>query len=461
MKRTIIDWLTYIVIGAYTLAAVLVSLHRFWQFEVFYYDFGIFDSAIWKAAHFTPPIIDHFVIGGKVIFADHFSPSIFLLSPLYWFTDRPEALLIAQAIAVCGSALILYAIAKHYLTTRLSTLAVVVSYLLFVGLQNALIADIHEVTYMTLPLMGVFYAIVTKKKTLFWICFFITLGFKESSALLGVALGIFISLFNKTWKRTALLTAIVSVFWGVLTTQVIIPYFYGRPYFYTPHINPNPVRILMMFADDPVKRNTVLMSFLSFGFLPLLYPPAWILILQDLATRFLQNEFSLRWGLGLHYNAQMAVILAFASVMGLHTLEKKVKKRLFILSVSVFLMMTSVFLHRFLLRGPLGLSYNPAFYRNTKNFAFLNDLISRVPKGTSVMTMNNIAPHMVHTHDVFLLRGVYEDFMPEYFVLDLREGQNFNNFFGADIEAVKLTLPRDTRYEIYYQNGDQIIYKRK
>ena len=82
MKRTSIDWLTYIVIGVYTLAAVLVSLHRFWQFEVFYYDFGIFDSAIWKAAHFTAPIIDHFVVGGKVIFADHFSPSIFLLSPL-------------------------------------------------------------------------------------------------------------------------------------------------------------------------------------------------------------------------------------------------------------------------------------------------------------------------------------------------------------------------------------------
>lgn len=461
MKRTSIDWLTYIVIGVYTLAAVLVSLHRFWQFEVFYYDFGIFDSAIWKAAHFTAPIIDHFVVGGKVIFADHFSPSIFLLSPLYWFTDRPEVLLVAQAIAVCGSALILYTIAKRYLTTRLAPLAVVVSYLLFVGLQNALIADIHEVTYMTLPLMGVFYAIVTKKKTLFWVCFFITLGFKESSALLGVALGIFISLFNKTWKRTALLTAVVSVFWGVLTTQVIIPYFYGRPYFYTPHINENPVRILMMFADNPVKRNTILMSFLSFGFLPLLYPPAWILILQDLATRFLQNEFSLRWGLGLHYNAQMAVILAFSSVLGLHILEKKLKNRLFILSVSVLLIVTSVFLHRFLLRGPLGLSYNPAFYRNTKNFTFLNDLISRVPKGSTVMTMNNIAPHMIHTHEVFLLRGVYEDFMPEYFVLDLREGQNFNNFFGADIEAVKLTLPRDTRYEIYYQNGDQIIYKRK
>ncbi len=461
MKRTLTDWMTYLFICVYTLAAALVSLHRFWQFEVFYYDFGIFDQAIWRVAHFVPPVIDHFVIGGKVIFADHFSPSIFLLSPLYWFTDRAEVLLIAQAIAVGGSALILYTIATNVLKTRLARFAVVISYLLFVGLQNALIADIHEVTFMTLPLMGVFYAVVTKKKLLFWTCFLITLGFKESSALLGVALGMFIYLFNAKWRHIAIVTGFISLLWGVLATQVIIPYFYGRPYFYTPHLDPNPLRILSMFVDDPIKRKTVLMSFVSFGFLPLLYPPAFLLMLQDFATRFLQNDFTLRWGLGLHYNAQMAVILAFSTVMGFHTLERKVKSRAIFLALSVFLIMTSIVLHRFVLRGPLGLSYNPAFYKNTENFAFLNDLISRVPKGTTVMTMNNIAPHMIHTHRVFLLRGVYEDFMPEYFVLDLRDGQNYNNFFGADIEAVKLTLPKDTRYEVHYRNGDQIIYKRK
>jgi hypothetical protein len=310
-------------------------------------------------------------------------------------------------------------------------------------------------------LMGVFFAVVTKKKSLFWVCLLITLGFKESSALLGVALGVFISLFNAKWRNIAILTAIISLVWGVMATQVIIPYFYQRPYFYTPHLDANPLRILAMFFDDPIKRKTLLMSLVSFGFLPLLYPPAFLLILQDLATRFLQNDFTLRWGLGLHYNAQMAVILAFSTVMGIHTLERKLKNRLIILTLSVSLILASVVLHRFVLRGPLGLSYNPAFYKNSQNFAFLNDLISRVPKGTTVMTMNNIAPHMIHTHNVFLLRGVYEDFMPEYFVLDLRDGQNYNNFFGADIEAIKLTLPKDTRYEVFYRNGDQIIYKRK
>lgn len=457
----LIDWVTYIFVGLYTLGALLVSVHRYWQFEVFYYDFGIFDQAIWHVAHFRPPIIDHFVIPGKIIFADHFSPSLFLLSPIYWLTDRPEALLIAQALAVGLSAIILYRLAKHSLNQPIVSAAVTASYLLFVGTQNALIADIHEITFMMLPLMATFYAITVKNKKLYWIMFIITLGFKESSALLGVAFAMYIYFYNKAWKKTALITAVVSVAWGYAATQLIIPYFYGEKYFYTPTISSNPLAAIWTLIDEPIKRKTLLVSLLSFGFLPLFSPLTWPLILQDLATRFMQKDFSLRWGLGLHYSAQMAVILAYSSVTTLSAMQKKYKHTAVLPAIGIALILITLYLHRFALRGPLGLAYNPAFYRNTANFAFLNDLVSRVPKGATVMTMNNIAPHMIHTHKVYLLRSVYDNFMPEYFALDLRDGQNFNNFFGADIEAVKLTLPNDTRYSVFYQNGDQIIYKRK
>lgn len=436
MKRIRIDWFAYGFIALYTLAAILVSLHRFWQYEVFYYDFGIFDQAIWNVAHFRPPIIDHFVIPGKIIFADHFSPSMFLLSPIYWFTNRPEALLIAQTLAVGLSAVVLY---------KMGNLAIVFAYLLFVGTQNALIADIHEVTFMMLPLSLTLYAIVKKKALLFWISFLITLGFKESASLLGVGLAILIYLTHKDWRKTAIIVGILSIFWGILTTQVIIPYYYGQKYFYTPDITWN-------LFDAPEKQRTLFFSLLSFGFLPLLYPPSWPLVLQDLATRFMQNDYTLRWGLGLHYSAQLAVILAFAS-------SQIIKKNKTI--VSLILIILVFYLHQFKLHSPLGLSYNPAFYGHTKNFKFLDELIARVPKGATVMTMNNIAPHMIHTHKVFLLRAVYNDFMPEYFVLDLRDGQNINNFFGAGIEALKNSLPQDSRYSVFYKNGEQVIYKRK
>lgn len=461
MKRLRIDVCVWIGIALYTLAAILVSLNRYWQFEVFYYDFGIFDAALWNVAHFRPPIIDHFVIPGKVIFADHFSPSLFLLAPIYWLTDKPEALLILQSLAVGVSALVLYRLAKHVLKQPFISAAVTMTYLLFVGTQNALIADIHEVTFMMLPLMTAFYAVILGRKKLFWISFLITLGFKESSALLGVGLAIYIYFYNKSWMKTALSVGILSLVWGVLTTQVVIPYFYGQKYFYTPTLNPNPIMLLWSFVDDPMKRQTLFTSMLSFGFLPVLYPPAWALVIQDLAARFLQKEFALRWGIGLHYSAQLSVIMAFSSIMAIDRIQKHVRMGWLSPVLAIILVCNSIFLHQFKLHGPLGLAYNPAFYRNTSNFTFLNDLISRVPKGATVMTQNNIAPHMIHTHSVFLLRDSYTDFMPEYFVMDLRDGQNFNNFFGVRIDVLKTLLQKDPRYEIFYQTDEQVIYKRK
>jgi uncharacterized membrane protein len=412
-------------------------------------------------AHFRLPIIDHFVIGGKVIFADHFSPSMFLLSPLYWITHRPEVLLIAQTLAVGASAIVLYLLGKHLIKHAFASFTIVATYLLFVGTQNALIADIHEVTFMALPLSLTLYAIVTKRKLLFWISFLITLGFKESSALLGVAIALYMYWHDRKTVRTAVSIGILSVVWGYLTTQHIIPYFYGEKYFYTPHLDSNPLKILAMLFDDPIKRNTLWISVLSFGFLPLLAPITWPLILQDLASRFMQKEFALRWGLGLHYNILMAVISAFASIIALHYIYKKTKNLTLVSILSSILLLTSAYLHQFKLHGPLGLSYNKAFYANTDNFAFLDTLIQQVPHGATVMTQNNIAPHMIHTHKVFLLRDLYEDYMPEYFVLDLREGQNGNNFFGADLTVLMNRLMKDPRYEVVYKTNEQVIYKKK
>src|SRR3989338_7619457 len=153
------DVAAYIFSLCFIAAGILVSLNRFWQYEVFYYDFGIFDSAIWSVSRFKPPIIDHLAVGGKWIFADHFNPSIFFLSPLYWFTDKQEIILIAQSVIVGASGFVLYKIGKEVIKNKFLSFSVLVSYFLFVGLQNAIISDFHEVTVSTLPLMLTFWAL--------------------------------------------------------------------------------------------------------------------------------------------------------------------------------------------------------------------------------------------------------------------------------------------------------------
>lgn len=99
----------------YSTAGSLINVNRLWQYELGYYDFGIFSRPIWLVSRFKPPIIDHFVFSNRVNFADHFNPSIFLFSPLFWLTSHFEILLIAQSILVCLSSYVLFFIGRKIL----------------------------------------------------------------------------------------------------------------------------------------------------------------------------------------------------------------------------------------------------------------------------------------------------------------------------------------------------------
>ena len=117
----------------YGLAGSLINVNRLWQYDLGYYDFGIFTTAIWKAAHFRAPVIDHLIFSNKIIFADHFNPSIFLFSPLFWFTSRNEVLLIVQSLLVGLSGYVLFLIGRKVLKSNFLSFSVVIAYFLFDG----------------------------------------------------------------------------------------------------------------------------------------------------------------------------------------------------------------------------------------------------------------------------------------------------------------------------------------
>ena len=456
---TINGMAAYIFVTLYAIAATLVSLNRFWQYEVFYFDFGIFDQAIWYASRFQPLVIEHLVVPGKWIFADHVSPTIFLLAPLYWFTNRQEVLLIAQAAAVALSGLVLYRIGRIAINGRFLPFAVMVAYLLFVGLQNAVITDFHEVTAGTLPLMLLFWSYVARRRKLYWLFLLLTLGIKESTAILGAAFGLTIMLSDRQRRSMGLATLVISAAWGLTAIRLVIPFFSGKPYGYSPVLPDDLMGNIIGLFNEAIKRKTLLYSFGSFLFLPLLYPPAWLLFLQDFFVRFVPKDTNLRWDLGLHYSAQLAPILAYATVMALKKFHRPV--------LGVLLIGVAIYLHQFKLHGPLGLAYNRAFYAHTKNFAFLDKLVLQVPKGATVMAQNNLATRFTR-QTVYLLRKNYPDYRPDYIVIDARDGQNPNNFFGikdyqciGDVEAIIATLQSDPLYETAYKTQKQFVFRKK
>lgn len=458
---TYLPFLTFIL---YSLSAVLVSIHRFWQFETFFYDFGIFDQAIWKASQFIEPTIEHLAIGGKNILADHFTPSMFLISPIYWFTDRPEALLIVQALSVSIAGLLLFYIGKKVLKNDALSYATMIAFYLFVGLQNAIITDFHMDTFMVLPLMCVFYAVAYRKMWMFIISFLITLGCKESTFLLGfgIAFHILVTVKEKMWRVMAIFFAFFSLVYGMFAIRVFIPHFSQGLYQYTPEFHRGVVANIKAFVDSPMKIRTFVVTQGSFSFLPVFAPSMWFLIFQDTLVRFVPVGTSGRWDIGMHYSAQIAVISAISTIYGLLFIQKVLKndKRLLLL-VSFMMIGISVFLHQVVLHGPLGLSYNKAFYENTKNFSFLESLVSKVPKNTTVMAQNNLAVRFTHHKEVWLLRNDYEFYKPDYVVIDVRDGQNPNDFMGgANIFEFLKTIKDDKKYKSIYETEKQYLFER-
>lgn len=443
----------------FIIAGIVVCLNRYWQYDVFYHDFGIFDSAIWRASRFQAPTIDHLLLGGKWIFADHFNPSIFLISPLYWLTGKSEMLLVVQVLAVGISGYILYLIGKEILRNSFESFAVMWCYYLFLGLQNALITDFHEVTVMVLPLTLVFYAFIKKKTFWYFLFLLITLGFKESTFLLGIGIGIAIFFLDRKWWKINLLTIFISIIWGIVAIKIIIPYFSSGIYLYNPRLPSGIDGIIFSFVDNEIKRTTLLYSFGSFGFLSFFSPQFYFLIFQDLIVRFLPN-IPARWGLGFHYSIQLAPLLALSSVYGLKRIKRIKIIAKYSYLIAILLLINAFFLFHFKLHGPFGLAYNKAFYAHTKDFVFLDDLLHRVPKDARIMTQNNLATRFTHG-DVWVLVDNYGDRKPEYIILDLREGQNPNNFYGV-VRLPKLVqyLKKDPDYKQIYATKEQFIYKR-
>ncbi len=450
----------------YGLAGSIVSVFRFWQYEAFYFDFGIFDKAIWQVSRLRMPIIDHYIFGDRIIFGDHFSPTLFLLSPLYWITSRSEILFIVQALAVALSGLVLYFIGRTVLSKPWYAVALQLPYYLFVGLQNAVITDFHEITIATLFFMLSFLAVVKKNTILFLLSFLLFLGCKESFSVLGVGMAVAIWFIQPSWRWMAICTAIMSLAWGAISMKIVIPYFSGGSYAYNSELPTDPIRLVSSFIDSPVKQQTLWYTFLTFGFLPLLSPAFWALIIFDFVMRFYPAQMVTRWGLTFHYSALIAAIMAVASVYAVAFLQKKVKGTV-VAAVLVAVVLVSGYLYRGTLHGPFGLAYNAAFYAHTKSFAFLNKVVGMIPKGASIMTQNNLAPHFAH-QEVWLLlsqknkQEYYQSKKPQYILLDNRPGQSPNNHFGIqDVELLLTHLHNDPLYEEIYASNGQFIFKRK
>ncbi len=448
-------------VGLYTLAATAVSFNRYWQFDAFWYDLGIFDETVWRISRFQLPIIPQLDAPyGKLVWGDHFNLTLMLLAPLYWITDRAEIILLAQVLTVVAASLIAYALARKYLQYPLVRVTLVISFLGFVGMQNALYTDVHNIVFATLPMMATIWALYGKRFNWYWVFLLLTLGIQENIAGIGVGLGLFLLIRKERDTRRGIATIILSIAWAVVVTKWIMPNISGHAYDYQPEFPKLWYEwFTRLFWTLDMKGKTIFVSYATFGLLPIVSLPTFPLVLGHFVERFVLNSAATRWDLGFHYNAPLSPIMflgAFDVLLRIQN-QPRIKKLLpYWAFVTIGIV---IYLHRFYLHGPLMLATHPTFYAQTGKFGFMREFMKTIPENKLVMTQNNIAAHLTH-QNVILLSLDYAKINPDTIAIDIRDGQNANNFFPLhpyEVNELVASISGSPRYKMIKIN-EQILF---
>lgn len=439
----------------FALAGSLISTNRFLQFDSFYYDFGIYDQAIWRVSQFEAPIIDHFNVGGHWILGDHFEPALFLLSPLYWFTDSQLIILIAQAVFVAVSGYLLYLTARKMTQSTWAALCVELVYFLFAGLQNAILTDFHTVVIATVPIALMFYAFAHDKKKLYIIATIWFLLHKESSFLIASGIQAYVFFTRPKWRKLAFTLGLGGVIYSYLVIKLVIPAFSGQ-FQYDITGDKTLLSAFYLLFTPSIKAKTVIDSFASFSFTPLLTPLLWPTYLFHYAGRFLSIAGT-RWDLGFHYNAEIAPVYAFSLTLFLAKFRKNGKLPLVYLGIIIIAIAT--YLNYFSFKRPFALAYNRALYAATPRTEEIRNYLANLPDDEVIMTQNHLAAHLSHK-DVILLRNGYHDFDPMYVLFDTNPDQNPNNWYGVDPERFLPMITSDPNYELVETVSSYQLYQK-
>lgn len=444
-----------------------ISLHRFWQYSAWYYDFGIFYQAVSSVARGEPPIIDHLTTSNpnKHIFADHFHPLIFIVVPFYLVFKTPETLLVIQTLAVALSGIFLYQVAKQLLRSGFSATLLTLAYYSFFGLHFALITEFHEITLLPLSLSLFFLGMVKRS---WWPLIIGTVGVlltKETTFIIPAWFGLVMAYqYPKKLKWVGASITALSLAYGYTVIRVIIPFF-GGEYAYVQGVGVGSTLETLPDLLHP----TILKVFTAYGFIPLLAPETLPPVLFNWWSRV--QSGGPRISFGMHYNAELAPTLFLGLVIGWQRVRALMQLALKKYSVAVrkFWVETAlvtlvgmlVVLNTYVYKSPLLLFFNPAFYAHTKTAAFLDRLLSHLPPEGTVMAQHNLAARLAHRR-VFILRDAYKEFSPDYLVFDTRSGQEPNNFFGlSEWEKLIEAITHDPDYQLYYTQGEQFIYQKK
>lgn len=386
--------------AAYSTLSIVRHLH----YESYGFDLGINDQTVWRYSRLEAPLttIDPFPDRTKL--ATHVELVYALISPTYWLWPTRKMLLLVSAFAVCSGGFAAFLYSQKRLKNFFISFSVMLSYLTFYGLQNAVWFDVHSSNFAAAFLMWFLYFYDQKKTKSAVLFFILAITAKENVALYTLAVS-FLYLIRRRSKLTVFF-ATASAAYLFFIYFIYFPHIINLPYLYSNKSgilsNLNPYYLI----NTREKIMTIFYSFASFGFLPLLNPLTLPLIFAHFTTFFvIASDLPGAQGLYGHYRVTLAPLFIWSTIVTIGTFRFLNNK--YVASYLIF----CALLLQYVLHLPLSYLSKEWFWQKPASETHINALIDNfLPPGASVVSQNNITPHISHRDKIYTLYYNLKDF---------------------------------------------------
>jgi len=506
LRTRLYVFLVIIAIIGYGLVFSYFTILKHNVFQSFAWDLGVMNQALYttlfngKLLYYTAEL---FLNPTGCYFAEHFSPILFLVLPFYAVSPSPTTLLIFKSFVLALGAFPLYLLAKELLKSNKAGLMLAIAYLLYPALQAANWFDFQPQIFLPLLFFSLCYFMIRHRWKLYFLSVVLALMVEEDVVFVVLVLALYYFFTTGNIRSllesikpprmnenlASILTLLVCVIYLPISTYVknsfpINPMFMayykaldnfsvlgvkGSPIYFPIYVLTNPQRgFEALTYDFPIK---LLYIILLFG--PLLFVSFRSKLTIGtfaLLSLFLFSNNKIYYTIGAHYPLYVLPLIFIAAIYGLRKLQLHTKlsilKTILIVTL-LFVIVTSPIspISNALIKQ--GLVWYPSVNLTPgENERSLDELIQLIPSNASVLTQNNIFPHVSSRINAYVIpisrfSSLINDTEYFRFLLDSSEYVLLDFSWQDSMTDLVLSMvTQNSSYGIYALGSNSILFKR-
>lgn len=471
---------------AFFVLNLILGLHRYYSFYATF-DQGIFNQVFWNNLHgrffqssLSSSLSTNVVHNGEIPevyyhrLGQHFTPALLLWLPIYTLFPSPATLTVLQVTFVTAAGLVLYALARQYLTPAIAAM-ITASFYAANAVLGPTQSNFHDISQIPLFVFGLLLAMEKRCWWLFWVLAVLTLAVREDSGVVLFGVGFYL-IVSRRYPRIGLAVCALSFGYMLVLTNAIMPLFsqdisrrfmlerFGQ---YADGSEASTLDIIWGMISNPWRLIVELFTpffgtikylfgqWLPLGFIPAVAPASWAIAGFPLLKLFLGQGQSV---LALNIRYAMTVVpgLFYGAILWWSRHPRKFKpafRRFWVICIglSLFFSFTSSIssLNRsfyFLLPD----SFNPWVYvslpQQWHHVGQMRSLLAQIPPNASVSATTYIVPHLSSRREILrwpmlqLRNDAREVANIEYAIADLWQLQQYQAAFDEERQLLQTSI---------------------